>query len=219
LRRRSRRSNGGTRTGFDRLDADGHPDLVAPDRDGHDRQVLGAAVEPLAGAHIVSAAMPGASQLGSLYRPEVQGKRRIAAPVRHGMELSVDVHDQDGLSLDVDRGHLAGRNVADGARAPVHRPLGRSKASDLDQDRTRRRTLAKHDLLKAEQARPERLFHVVAHCLQGDTAVLESVQPHVDGAADHLGELDVDAVIVEVTTHRIERLFRQQPAVHGQQLV
>ena len=75
-----------------------------------------AAIEPLAGPHVVAAPVPGASQLGAVQRPEVKGQRRVAAPVEHRVDLAVHVHDEDRLPLDIDRVHR-GR----AGRPPRHR--------------------------------------------------------------------------------------------------
>ena len=55
--------------------------------------------------------------------------------------------------------------------------------------------------------------------LFGQGGARDAVEPYVDDAADDLENLDVDAVGVKVSAHRVDRLLGGQPAIGGDEIV
>src|SRR4030095_6022796 len=134
------------------------------------------------------------------------------------MNLSLHIRNENRLPLDIDCRHPAGRDLPLPTGPQIHWSRGPSQPH-LQQHRSGRGAVPEHELLEAKQARPERLFHVVSHGLETRPAVAEPVEPDIDGSANHVDELDIDPVIVQMAPHRIERLFREHSPVDGQELV
>src|SRR5262245_11980581 len=131
-------------------------------------------------AHVVATAVPAAAQLGTLQRPETQRQWAVATAVGAGVELPLDVDDENGVAVDLHRFQRAARNLRRRARAAIDGPMRLPHAADLEQRGPRRRPVAEHELLEADEAGPQRFLEIMAHRLDVDHAAGGPVELHVD---------------------------------------
>src|SRR5215470_618506 len=202
-----------------RLGAERQTNVAALHRHREHGQAL-RSVQTMTTPKVVSAAVPATAKLGSLQAAELQGQRAVTALVRDREKLAIDVGEKNAASVDVDDLHGPRLNVADRTEPAVYRLLRAPQPADLEQRTVRRRrAIADDEFLESEKPRAERFFEIAPRGVDGDPAMPEGVELHVDRTANHFGQLHVDAVVVQVTAHAVQSFFGVETAIHRDQIV